>query len=292
MGRPCRGAPADAPQRAGSNFRREIRSRRPAHRHGGWLELGADGTCLATASFDGTAKVTELSTGNTLFTLFGHAGWVYSVGFSPDGRRLATSGLDGTTRVWDAGPSREVLAFAGPTGPQSRVAFSPDGLRAVSANADKTARIWDSTTARQLLMLNGRTDVVYSEAFSPDGRRVVTGGEDNTARVWDAATGEEQLTLIGHGEGIVGSLFRGIQSRRRPHRHRGGGQDSADLECQLRRAGGCTRGPFSRANVAGVQSGWATSGQRWRRQHRPYLGFRKRTGVVGAACAYSARLVG
>jgi WD40 repeat protein len=58
------------------------------------------GTLVATASFDGTAKLWDASTGQELLTLSAHSGPVISISFSPDGTRLATGSLDGTVRVY------------------------------------------------------------------------------------------------------------------------------------------------------------------------------------------------
>jgi WD40 repeat protein len=59
-----------------------------------------DGTRLATASEDRTAKVWDARTGQELLTLKGHTGAVHCVCFSPDGTRLATASQDGTVKVW------------------------------------------------------------------------------------------------------------------------------------------------------------------------------------------------
>jgi WD40 repeat protein len=45
-----------------------------------------------TASRDKTAKVWEANTGQELFTLTGHDGWVWSAAYSPDGQRIVTAG--------------------------------------------------------------------------------------------------------------------------------------------------------------------------------------------------------
>jgi WD40 repeat protein len=82
------------------------------------LAFSPDGTCLATASFDSTAKVWDAATGQELLTLFGNATNVSGVAFSPDGRRLITSGFDGTTRIYVL-PIEELVALA-----QSRVTRS------------------------------------------------------------------------------------------------------------------------------------------------------------------------
>ena len=83
----------------------------------------SDGTRLATASTDGSARVWDTATGHTLLDLTGHTSNVWSVAWSPDGTRLATASDDGSARMWDTAtgqpigprivllPSREVAVF-------------------------------------------------------------------------------------------------------------------------------------------------------------------------------------
>ncbi len=77
----------------------------------GLAAFSSDGTRLATASFDGTAKVWNVTTGQELLTLTGHQGGVTGVVFSPDGTRLVTTSQDGTARVYVL-PIEELMALA------------------------------------------------------------------------------------------------------------------------------------------------------------------------------------
>ena len=68
------------------------------------VSLRPDGRVLATASWDGTARLWDVHDPHhpaPLGVLTGHTGNVNSVAFAADGRSVATAGFDGTVRVWD-----------------------------------------------------------------------------------------------------------------------------------------------------------------------------------------------
>src|SRR5262249_31701255 len=107
------------------------------------VAFNSDGTKLVSASFDGTMRVWNASTGREALTLNGHTSRVDSVAFSPDGRRLASTSMDRTVTVWDTASGQEVLTLKH-TDRVSDVAFSPDGQR-LAAGGGKTVKVWDAT---------------------------------------------------------------------------------------------------------------------------------------------------
>jgi WD40 repeat protein/tRNA A-37 threonylcarbamoyl transferase component Bud32 len=172
-----------------------------------------DGTRLATASADGTARVWEAASCKQLALLKGHMSYVGNVSFSPDGTRLATASADGTARVWDAASGEQLALLKGHTSGVSSVIFRSDGTRLATASPDGTARVWDAVSGKQLALLPGHTKGVWSVNFSPDGTRLATASADGTAWVWDAASGKQLALLKGHTS-YVGNVCFGPDGAR------------------------------------------------------------------------------
>jgi WD40 repeat protein/DNA-binding SARP family transcriptional activator len=157
-----------------------------------------DGTRIATASREGTAKVWDAATGEELLTLPRHTSIVLAVAFSPDGTRLATASPDYMARVWDLSSGKELFRLIDPADMvhgMGDVAFSPDGTRLATASEIGTAKVWDASSGEVLLTLSGHNVLVVDVGFSPDGTRLSTLSADGTVRVWDSSSGEELLTL-------------------------------------------------------------------------------------------------
>jgi WD40 repeat protein len=165
-----------------------------------------DGSLLATASYDRTARIWNTATGKTLLRLRGHRDWVVGVAFSHDGSLVATASQDGTAMLWDATTGEQIATFDHGK-PLTAVAFSPDGTRLAASSRDGTAVVWDVVTHRTLATFTGHEDSVTAVAFSPDGRRVATASRDTTARLWDPATGHQLVRLTGHLHTVTAVVF-------------------------------------------------------------------------------------
>ena len=156
-----------------------------------------DGQRMVTASYDGTASVWDVESGQTLQTLKGHSQGLTSADFSDDGRQIVTASNDGTARIWDAESGIPLHKLEGHSGGIFDASFSRDGQRIVTASYDGTASVWDTESGRELHTLEVRSGGIMSASFSRDGLRILT-ANGGTARVWDAASGEELRELEGH----------------------------------------------------------------------------------------------
>jgi WD40 repeat protein len=100
-----------------------------------------------TGSLDGTARLWDARSGESIHVLHGHEGIVERTIFTPDGRRAVTAGTDGTVRIWDTDTGQEVSQLPGQRAEPTAVALSPDGTLVVTAATDGTARIWGLSNA-------------------------------------------------------------------------------------------------------------------------------------------------
>jgi WD40 repeat protein len=147
-----------------------------------------DGTRLLTASWDRTARLWDVRTGQPIGERMHHDGTVSAAVFSPDGMRVLTASYDQTARIWDAHTGQPIgkpmkhedgLEFA---------AFSLDGKRIVTVAHD-TALVWDADSGQPVGAPMRQDREIVSAAISPDGTRIVTASDDKTAHLWDANSG-------------------------------------------------------------------------------------------------------
>ncbi|WP_406116643.1 hypothetical protein OG572_00320 [Streptomyces virginiae] len=161
------------------------------------LAFGPGGHLLASASWDGTARLWQVTDGRALWPLSvlrGHTEFVRCVAFSPDGRTLVTAAEDGTVRVWDVSDPRKprptsVITPEG--GEVAGAAFGPDG-HLLAVWAQDTAGLWDLTdpgAPEPLSRIAEDGPHITTASFRPDGRTLVTStGESGSLRFWDIST--------------------------------------------------------------------------------------------------------
>jgi WD40 repeat protein len=159
-------------------------------RHSGLVssaKFSPDDKHVVTASYDGTAKIWDLSNTQNPIATIEHHGNVNSAKFSPDGKRIATAGDDNKVNVYDM-EKKQVIATLQHKELVFSAEFSPDSRQIVTASRDKTAKVLD-IGANKVIATARHTELILSAEFSPDGKTIVTAGYDNTANIWDIKTG-------------------------------------------------------------------------------------------------------
>ncbi|NJO39253.1 MAG: hypothetical protein HC769_00425 [Cyanobacteria bacterium CRU_2_1] len=161
------------------------------------IAISPDSALLATGDSNGTVCLWQMATGQKLFSLSGHVGWIWSVVFSPDGKLLASGSLDQTVRLWDTQTGDCLQVLLGHTDVVWSLAFSQDGQWLASGSDDYTLKIWQIETRQCVQTLKehtGQVKVVASAIL--DGRQIfASGSDDRTIKIWDGLTGECLCTL-------------------------------------------------------------------------------------------------
>jgi WD40 repeat protein len=152
------------------------------------VAFSADGSKIASCSWDETLQIWDEQTGHAIGGPFGeHTG--RSVVWSPTSPRVASCS-DHTVVVWETNTRERVASFEGHKHDVRCVAYSPDGSRLASGSYCDI-RIWNANTGEMVGdPLVGHTEYVRSITFSPDGKQIASGSCDNTVRIWDVQTGQ------------------------------------------------------------------------------------------------------
>ena len=191
------------------------------------LAVSPDGTTLASASWDHTARLWPLA-GGAPRVIARHAQSVNGVAFAPDGRarhrRLRRDAAHHAARRRGSAGHRHAADRAQHRGGRPRrrdrhrrcgrqglppsaagelkaeieagqtpviaVAISGDGRLIAAAGIRGSVAIIDRATRKLERTLVGPGLPVWSVAFFPDNRTLLTGGTDRMIRRWDAVTGE------------------------------------------------------------------------------------------------------
>ncbi len=175
------------------------------------LRFSPDGRYLASSSYDHTAKLWDIATGECIKTFTGHKNRLWSVAFSPAGTLLASGGDDRAIKLWDLQSGQCTMTLQGHTNAVLSLALSENLL--VSGHEDEAIRIWHPQTGKLHQTLHGHCDRVWSVGFVPDTvlqslglepsaaetqQIIVSGSADRTIKLWDWRRGNCLKTLQGH----------------------------------------------------------------------------------------------
>jgi WD40 repeat protein len=178
-----------------------------------------DGSQVATASNDGTARIWDALAGSILHaTPSGHTDGVQDVAYFSDGSALVSAGFDGTLKLWDTatGTVSQTVRVPTPGGLNNAalaVDVSADG-RFIASGSQYNVALWDAQSGLLLRTFATDTnDTIYGVAFAPDGSLLAAGGTARTLYLFDTATGDELRRFDDHSSQINDVAFSPDGSR-------------------------------------------------------------------------------
>lgn len=155
-----------------------------------------------TASWDGTMRLWDLKTGNSMTTFVGHTKDVLSVAFNHSNTKIISGSRDKGMKLWNInGEVKMDVSEGGHTDWVSCVRFSPPNAdrmapktdELVSAGWDKKLKVWtlkEGECFRRLEMA-GHEAQINTVTISPDAGVCASGGRDGLVIVWDLVEGKE-----------------------------------------------------------------------------------------------------
>ncbi|GMP80929.1 hypothetical protein CsSME_00035840 [Camellia sinensis var. sinensis] len=173
------------------------------------LDWNAEGTLLATGSYDGQARIWNRD-GELMTTLNKHKGPIFSLKWNKKGDYIVSGSVDKTAIVWDiktgewkqqfefhsaptldvdwrnnvsfatcstdhmiyvckVGENRPIKTFSGHQGEVNAIKWDPTGSLLASCSDDSTAKIWSMKQDTYLHDLKEHTKEIYTIRWSPTG---------------------------------------------------------------------------------------------------------------------------
>ena len=182
--------------------------------------LAADGQRLLASYWDGSVRVFDLHSGESIDDFFAHEGELIACNLlhdaGGDGLRLATLRQDGSLRTWDLehlGRQQYVHRHVGEVSAVAFVAAAPDAApRILSVGHDGWLKLWNSGSGEETARIDGGCGPLLSVARIPAGRgedgashgeRWAFGSRDGLLRVYDLETGAFEATLQASDGGVA-----------------------------------------------------------------------------------------
>jgi WD40 repeat protein len=172
------------------------------------VSLSSDGQIAASAGWDGTIRIWDLHTGDSIRVIEADMGKILAVSFLPNSDRLVAAGRAKVT-LMDARTGNQIWTFHGLRSFVNAVAVSADGNRIAVGGRDNTLRILDTENGKEIQVLKGHTGWINTVAFSADAHWILSGSSDLTVRLWNTVSGKVASTYTGHTAPVNSVSFLG-----------------------------------------------------------------------------------
>ncbi|KIM21798.1 hypothetical protein M408DRAFT_333240 [Serendipita vermifera MAFF 305830] len=179
---------------------------------------------LYTVSADKTLIMSDLTTGERVRKLRGHAGVINALSRTTAGSSgmelIATAADDGTVKMWEGGDegSKYHVADWNIGCPVTAVCWGPDGNSVYIGALDNLIHVYDLRKGEEVSILGGHTDTPTSLSLSPDGSYIMSPSLASQTIIHDIRPFSPSPTRIhrtfqGPQAGFENALLRGAWSR-------------------------------------------------------------------------------
>jgi WD40 repeat protein len=171
------------------------------------IAFSADGTLLASASFDSTAKLWQVKEGGLQQTLSGHQDKINAIAFSPNDQTIATASFDGQIGLFTVGTEQKRF-YQAHDGKVKAVSFDASGTQLLSTSDDEI-RLW--TLKNDLPTLQQEYPSVSDKwmwaTLSPNGQQMASVGRNQVVHLYSTTGKSTQYDLTGHESTIYRVIF-------------------------------------------------------------------------------------
>lgn len=163
----------------------------------GVMALQFDDEVLITGSYDATAKVWDIKTGEVLRTLTGHTAGIRCLQF--DDSKLITGSLDNTMIVWNWRTGEMIKRLR--VHDNGVIGLHMAGKLLASGSSDHTIMVHDFNKMSRV-KLSGHKDWVNCVKLDPPSRTLFSASDDMTVKLWDL----DNLTCLRTFDGHAGQV--------------------------------------------------------------------------------------
>lgn len=160
-----------------------------------------DGRQMATASWDGKARLFDLEAGKLTYVLSHQvkdfSPSVTALEFCEAGQKLLTADLQGQLKLWRCSDGQPLPLSGPPVNLDVRqvLAAHPTKPLVAALAGPSTAALWNTQTGEMLEQRFQHQREINALRFTPDGSRLVSCSDDATAVVWEVESGKKVVTL-------------------------------------------------------------------------------------------------
>jgi len=172
------------------------------------IAFNSDGSLLASASADKTAKLWQAKDGTLIQTFTGHKDVVNAVAFAPHDNMLATASFYGQIGLFTMGTNQKAFYTAHDGKDVNTIAFDASGAKLLSTG-DNDVRLWNLNDGLPTLLEKyaKSTDLIIWSALSPNGEQIASVGRDQLVHVYSITDKSIMPPLKGHENTIYRVIF-------------------------------------------------------------------------------------